>query len=180
VTELLAKSTGPPTGWTLLAAIVVAAILAAMAEPMRPGLGRRRPRGYDAKGLTDAIQARMQAPMPGRTATRSRVTPEYSEYIHGRLPGRDGIYWPERNRPWKAEFRRRRGRCEIGRVLARGRQRHCGPGVVVGPIHADHITYRNLFAETRADVALGCEPCHRERERLKRVGTDIYELWGTP
>jgi hypothetical protein len=181
VTELLAKSTGPPTGWTLLAAVVVVAILAAMAEPMRPGLGRRhrRPRRVLAAGLPPAPVG-MPTPVGGGTSSRSRVTPEYTEYIHGRLPGRDGTYWPERVRPWKAEFRRRRGRCEIGRVLARGQQRHCGPGVVVGPIHADHISYRNLFMETRDDVALGCAPCHQERERLKRRNIDIYERWGTP
>jgi hypothetical protein len=185
--ELLAKSTGPPTGWTLLAAVIVVTILAVMAEPMRPGLDRRhrRPRRMLAASPPPAPVG-MPTPVGGGASSRSRVTPEYTDYIHGRIPGRDHdpqgrpIYWPERVKPWKAEFRRRRGRCEIGRVLARGRQRHCGPAVVVGPIHADHISYRNLFMETRADVALGCASCHQERERLKRRGIDIYELWGTP
>jgi hypothetical protein len=183
VTELLAKSTGPPTGWTLLAAVVVVAILAAMAEPMRPGLGRRhrRPRRLLAAGLPPAPVV-MPTPVGGGASSRSRVTPEYTEYIHGRLPGRDGIYWPERVKPWKAAHRRRRGRCEIGRVLARGGQPNCGPAVVVGSIHADHtdVGYRRLFMEQREDVALGCASCHETRERLKRQGVRIYDLWGNP
>jgi hypothetical protein len=65
-----------------------------------------------------------------------------------------------------------------GRVLRQLGHPNCGPRPVPPgqPIHADHTDdgYRNLFAERRQDVALGCEPCHATRERLKRQGIYIY------
>jgi hypothetical protein len=39
---------------------------------------------------------------------------------------------------------------------------------------ADHVDYANLFHETRADVRLGCKPCHQLRTQLSHLGVNIY------
>jgi hypothetical protein len=180
----------PPQAWALLLALAVSigAMLVLSSLPLsayrpRPRRGSRR--RWRPQTQTVRPQRRTiawPAPVPTRGRRPGQVTPEYRDYILGRIPGKDGIFWPERIRPWKAEFRARRARCEIGTVLRALGHPNCGPRPVAGPIHADHTDrgYRNLFCETREDVALGCESCHDTREALKRQGVYIYaELEGS-
>jgi hypothetical protein len=122
------------------------------------------------------------------TKLRARRTPQgqvfsgrYVAYIKGQVPSpTDGIYWPDRVKPWKDAHRAAGGRCEIAVVLERGGQPNCGQRFVLESMDSDHLSYANLYAETRRDVAFGCHEDHMRREALKRQGLDIYEAWGTP
>jgi hypothetical protein len=185
MTELVAKTSNgaPPRFAGLLvlgvAAIVAMALLSARAHtayrprPRRPQAGHQPLR--PAAPALSWPSSSSSTTMPGTSNGQGRVSSEYRDYIKGRISGTDGIRWPDRVGAWKSEFRHRRGVCEIGRALKAAGYQSCGPTEVRGPIHADHRHYRNLFRESRADIALGCADCHRTRERLKDQGVNIYE-----
>lgn len=157
------------------------------AEPETKGKAKR-----PAPGTAAAVALAHETDGNGHGASamilpmrRSHHGPGFSQryvaYLRGQVPGDDGkTFWPDRIKPWKAAHRAAGGQCEIGRVLARGGQPNCGSAVPLVHMDTDHITYDNLFHETRADVAFGCHTDHMRRETLKQAGLDIYEQWGRP
>ena len=118
----------------------------------------------------------------GAPSRPAHLSAEYLAYLQGRRPSPiDGIRWPDRIAPWKRAHRAAGGRCDIGRVLARGQWPNCGSRAPLkGPIDSDHVSYDRLYHERREDIVFGCRSCHQQRTRLAKQGTDIYRLWGLP